>query len=325
MTTNTASSAHATSPAIRRQQFLWRKFLIAWCVVFAVLLIDGIWVYSRKYAISREGLVSTFAALGFLLFVICALLGAMQIPRYRVVTRKLRHGEAAETVAWFALLFCFLWSTWLLSYLCTTVNAPLIDDHLIRIDGLFGFYWPSAYAWVGSHPALRSVLQFAYLSWRWQLLALGVFLGLAGRREDLSDFVLLMMIATLLVIGISTPLASSSAFLHFKVDDMHALSSVSAYDALRSGVMRTFDPDQPQGLVSMPSLHAMLSVFLPYVLRHVKIVFPIAVVLNGLMLLSTPTQGGHYLSDVLVGLILAVCTIKLVAFLNRRLLQPSRQ
>ena len=41
-------------------------------------------------------------------------------------------------------------------------------------------------------------------------------------------------------------------------------------------------------------------------------VFPVGIVLNGMMIVSTPTQGGHYLCDVLSGIVIGVLLIYLV-------------
>ena len=65
-----------------------------------------------------------------------------------------------------------------------------------------------------------------------------------------------------------------------------------------------------QGLVSMPSFHTALAVLFTYSLRRIGWLFSIAVPLNVVMILSTPTQGGHYLADVVAGLLLSALTIQ---------------
>jgi membrane-associated phospholipid phosphatase len=62
-----------------------------------------------------------------------------------------------------------------------------------------------------------------------------------------------------------------------------------------------------------------------YSLRHFSILLPFGIVLNMTMILATPTQGGHYLVDVLAGLILAFLSIKIFEIARERVryLRPS--
>jgi membrane-associated phospholipid phosphatase len=62
----------------------------------------------------------------------------------------------------------------------------------------------------------------------------------------------------------------------------------------------------------MPSFHTILGVLFAYALRHVRYIFSFSVALNLVMIASTPTQGGHYLADLLGGLAVAAATIAIV-------------
>jgi membrane-associated phospholipid phosphatase len=77
---------------------------------------------------------------------------------------------------------------------------------------------------------------------------------------------------------------------------------VSAFFALRAG--QVLD-GLPQGIVSFPSYHAAVAILLTAALRRHRWLFPAACVLNGLMLVSTLSTGGHYLVDVLAGACIA--------------------
>ncbi|WP_224788929.1 phosphatase PAP2 family protein [Pandoraea terrae] len=100
---------------------------------------------------------------------------------------------------------------------------------------------------------------------------------------------------------------ASSTLLHFGIADPGTAEDVSHFYALRSGTVSVLDP--LQGLMSFPSFHTITAVLCAYAVRSVQPVFPLAVVLNVVMVCSTPTQGGHYLSDVLAGLAVAVVAI----------------
>jgi len=58
-----------------------------------------------------------------------------------------------------------------------------------------------------------------------------------------------------------------------------------------------------QGLVSLPSFHTALGVLFCLTLRHSRLGWP-CLLLNLLMIASTPVMGGHYLVDLLAGALL---------------------
>lgn len=54
------------------------------------------------------------------------------------------------------------------------------------------------------------------------------------------------------------------------------------------------------------------ALLLAYAMRHVRDVFPVAVVLNAVMTTSMPTQGGHYLAGVIARIVFGVLSIIVV-------------
>jgi hypothetical protein len=296
-----------------------KRYLYGWAIVGIVLLVDVFWLQLGGYSVvfsdelKGKGKVLLTVTCG------CAVLyGIQHIPRYRQVCAKLRYHEVANTVAWFVLLIVFIQATSILSYLCITTDMPLIENSLLRFDRIIGFDWPAVYGWVQSHSAVRRILGVAYASGFWQLIAIPAVLGLLGRREELSMFFFLLALSSIYLLIVSTAFPATSAFEHFKVSDTDALSSVSDFSVLRDGSMRKFDLQRTQGLVSLPSFHTALAVIFAYSLRRIRLLFCPAVILDVLMIASTPTQGGHYLADVLAGLGLSVLTIVSITFLLDR-------
>ena len=74
---------------------------------------------------------------------------------------------------------------------------------------------------------------------------------------------------------------------------------------------------QVNGLITFPSFHAALGLILIYVTRGIRVLFPISLGLNVLMIAATPTVGGHYFVDVLAGLAVVPLAIMLVRCWNR--------
>jgi membrane-associated phospholipid phosphatase len=65
-----------------------------------------------------------------------------------------------------------------------------------------------------------------------------------------------------------------------------------------------------QGLISIPSFHAIMAVLVAYAMRGTRLFFPF-LILNAAVMLSTPTRGGHYLVDVLAGVVTVTIAIML--------------
>jgi len=75
-----------------------------------------------------------------------------------------------------------------------------------------------------------------------------------------------------------------------------------------------------QGLVSLPSFHTALGVLFCLALRHSRLGWP-CLLLNLLMITSTPVMGGHDLVDLLAG---ALLPLGLFAAGRLRLASPRR-
>jgi hypothetical protein len=306
-------------PGYRNDLFLNRYFF-GLLIVTSVATIDWIWVIvcrlpvSNKWVIDDIKLGAASICCAFLLFVFA------RIRRYSHLTKWLRCDDIAFTLIWVVLLLEFVISADLLQYLSVTVDARLIDENLIQFDNALGFHWLEFYRWIRSRPELQRILAYAYFSFFLQLIFVPITLGMSGRRDRLSEFVILFMVSTILVILISMCLPASSAFLHFGILDPGTSSSVSDFYLLRSGAMRVIDAVPTQGMISLPSLHTVAAILCIYAVRDIRILFPLSIILNSLMIFSTPTQGGHYLADVFAGLLLSALAIIFV----RKLLSPRQ-
>jgi membrane-associated phospholipid phosphatase len=287
-------------------------------IVGALLLVDMIGMRRTGFSVRTGDVMSVCKGVAILAGAVVILRTLCAVPRYAAVTAKLRYARIADIAAWCALILSFVPAMCVLSYLCVTVDAPLIETHLIRFDRSIGFDWLATYQWVERHPHIQRILTLAYMSGRMQLLCVPFILGLFAKREALPEFFFLLALASIVLMVVSTPFPAQSAFVAFNISDPGTASTVSDFAALRSGTLRTVDLMHPQGLVSMPSFHTALAVLFAYSLRHVRWLFGCAVMLDLTMILSTPTVGGHYLADVVGGLLLAALTIYLVRTYYRR-------
>jgi len=94
------------------------------------------------------------------------------------------------------------------------------------------------------------------------------------------------------------------------------------FTALRNGTMREISLARMEGLITFPSFHTTLAVLFVAALRRHRLALAIGAVVNGLMLLSIPSEGGHYLVDVIAGAMVAAVAIQMAARIEARLGAP---
>jgi hypothetical protein len=311
-------------PPMSSPHLVDRRYVLAWCTVALFALIDAVWLRASGLSVTHAGVLGVCKASVTLMAIALLLRLLARVPRYNAITERLRYARVADTAAWAAVLVCFISATCVLSYLCVSIDAPLIEGRLIAFDRAMGFDWIVVYEWVAAHPIVQGTLRLAYESGHLQLVAVPIIVGLSGRREGLAEFFFCLAIASALLLVISTPFPATSAFVHFDVNDQAARATVSDFALLRDGALKVIDITAAQGLVSMPSFHTTLAVLFMYSLRQYRILFRTGIALNVVMILSTPTQGGHYLADVFAGLLLAAATIVAYrALFDRRRLRLS--
>jgi membrane-associated phospholipid phosphatase len=102
------------------------------------------------------------------------------------------------------------------------------------------------------------------------------------------------------------PNVNMIAFLHLQHD----------IPQVRDGSLRYLELFKLAGVIAFPSFHAVSAVLFAWAFAPVRVWGPVALVLNGLMLASTPVLGGHYLVDVVGGIALAVASIAFANWLS---------
>ena len=300
------------------QPSMWRRYILGWIIVTLISLIDVSWLGLSGHSVKWASILAPCRGAGILISLAAILRALNGVSRYQIVTARLHYVKVSDTAAWCALLVCFVSATCVLSYLCVSIHAPLIETRLIAFDRAFGFDWLAVYKWVQAHPRVQKVFQLSYASGQWQLVAIPLILGLSGRREALSEFFFLLVLGSTYLLLISTPFPATSAFVHFNVQDPSASATVPDFALLRDGSLQMIDIANAQGLVSMPSFHTALAVLFTYSLRRLRLLFCIVIPLNVVMILSTPTQGGHYLADVIAGLLLSALTVQTLNAITHR-------
>ncbi|MGJ4891323.1 phosphatase PAP2 family protein [Bradyrhizobium sp. HKCCYLRH3099] len=204
-----------------------------------------------------------------------------------------------------------------LSYIATAANLRLQDANLLAIDELLGYDFRSFLGYVNGRPWIITILAFGYRSISLTIFVIVLALPLSGNYRRLAEFNLAssLALATTCCITLLVPAIGVYHALGLFPSDYPNIVPQAFYDSahgmilVRDGTLRLLDPRSLAGIVTFPSYHAAAAVLDCWALWPVRWLRPFNAFTNGAMLLSTPIGGGHYLVDVIAGIIIAIVTI----------------
>jgi membrane-associated phospholipid phosphatase len=223
----------------------------------------------------------------------------------------------------------------ILSYLVASLNFPLYDRELAQWDAAIGFDWKAFLGWVNSHPLIGKILVWIYHSSVIQLVAIILLLSITiktSRLQELCDLYVMTSVIAVVLSGL-IPAAGAYAYhapgpmLFNNLNPSAGLWHIEHYEGLRNGSYRLIELGQMQGLVTFPSFHTCFAITLAWCFRDFRWLFPITIAVCGAVLVSTLTEGGHYLVDVLAGIVIAIACIVLrqLVVTNRRPIMSQRE
>ena len=266
-----------------------------WGAILVVIAVDATWMKFAGISADPVGVAVLVWAVGMLIAV------AFFYFRTQRADPIMRAANSA------AQLVAFTAAAAALSYLVTATNAPLADSALAASDKAIGFEWHSWAAWVQAHPLVHATFVLAYSSLLYQLVACVLFLAL---RKSADEFLWILIGSGLLTIAISGFVPA--------IGNLADAPHIPHFNALRAGTLHTIPIGQgSQGLIAFPSFHTTLAIIVAYALREIRWLFVVACILNLVVILSVPTEGGHYLVDVLAGAAVAALAAWGVSELRR--------
>ena len=204
-----------------------------------------------------------------------------------------------------------------LSYLAVALGLPLVDATFARLDLALGFDWTAHLEAVMDRPWLAKALTISYFSCQAQLVVVVLGLALADRKA-LGEFMTLYAITAAVVVVVSALLPAAGAYVHHAPDPrlLAGLPDQAAgrwhlrdFLALRDGSFQRLSLGGAEGLISFPSFHTVLGVLFARALLRLPYLGLPGLALNGVMILSTLSIGGHYLADVLAGGAIAIVAV----------------
>jgi hypothetical protein len=256
---------------------------MVWLLLAGLSACDVLWCAALKVGLSHWGplALASLALLGVTLC--CRLSGAG--PRIAAIAE------------WILLWLIFSVAGALLTYLAAAQDGPVYDTRLALADAALGFSWAAWLDFVTAHPAVKFVLAVPYKSLVAQVVLSVLWLSWRGRDDRNAELLtnatlaLLMTTAMFFLFPTLGPCVGVPACQDAYVEDLVGL---------RHGSLPSLDMMLLKGVIAFPSFHAVLAILFTYAHRGSRLFLPV-VVFNGLMLLSIPSEGGHYLVDVLGG------------------------
>jgi membrane-associated phospholipid phosphatase len=221
-----------------------------------------------------------------------------------------------------------------LSYLAASANLPLQDHTFDAIDRALGLDWRGLLDWMNAQSAMHPLFTLPYLSFTIQATTTVLALAFSSRFLQLRTFVLAFMLSALVCIAISAivPAEGTWGFYLLTPADYPAIVPATRelhlpiFHGLRDGSVRMLTGTTSEGIITFPSFHAALGVIFMLGLWPVPVLRWIGVVVNGLMILATPIDGGHYFIDVFAGVAIAVlCLVvaRSIVHAAQRTAQPA--
>lgn len=283
----------------------------AW--LMALLVLSGVTVL---FLMVRNGLVVTTDNPGFV-GIVGAMLGLVAIRhgvRNAASTGERRLRDFAEYV----LLFMAISLLGVLaSYPAAAESKGFADPMLEHGDRLLRFDWIAMYRLVSAHPSLQYASAAAYACiFVSPALLLGHF-AWTHRHDHAQRFLLTFWLAAVMTL-LLFPLFPAEGPLAFMwrgpipYMPTSALYQHQLIPALRSHQLTAIDIGSLRGLVCAPSFHTVAGALYVIAAWPVRRLRWIITGITAAMLLATPVEGTHYLTDMVFGLLVAIIASLLV-------------
>jgi len=294
-----------------------RRVLLS--IVAVAVAGDCLWTSLQPFDID----VAAYARLA----VLCGVLWAGSLYYERL--RKDQNLSAMLFGAAFLIAFSAAFS--LLNYLLLTVAGGRIDVQLAAMDRWLGFDWPQIMSLAAGHPFENGLLRIIYGLVLPQMAVLIICLGWRKKPQEIYRFCCAVVAGAAMTIAFWAMFPSFGAFSVYELSPSVAsrlsleLDSRYAHDLvhmLASGPGR-ISPHELKGLIGFPSFHAALAGLLIWYAWSVPVLRWPLIVLNSLVFVSTPIQGGHHVVDVVAGIAVAAIAIAATGYLSNWLERRS--
>ncbi len=288
-----------------------RILIITWQFIILFMVGSVAFAYFVNFGLPKDRI----------LFAVEFLVG-MQAASFLVLSLRIKDAYSVFMVMQYLSLFVLGSAFFALSFYSTaTLKFPLIDDTLIEFDKWLLFDWREYIAFVSQHTWLQTMLNIGYNSMVISILIVIFALVMSKNVPHLQRFTIayfLTIFATLVLACIFPALAG---YIHYNIDPTVWNINPSAariHEAdmlnLRAGELNNA-PTKIIGLVTFPSFHTSTGLLLIWGFYPIMWLRHLLTVLYVILIVSTPFSGGHYLADVVGGLVLTMLAILFVEHL----------
>jgi membrane-associated phospholipid phosphatase len=200
------------------------------------------------------------------------------------------------------------------SYPIAALSHGFIDAHLEQVDAALHFNWLAWYEMVARHRTLQILGVMGYQSiYLIPALLLAAF-AMRGQRREAHRFIVGFWVAAVITLIFFRFLPAEGPMSYLWKGPIYYMPTSEVVQANLIPVLRLhqggeIDLNQLQGLVSAPSFHAASGVlYIAAAWRCGPLRWPL-IALSLAMLLSTPVEGTHYLSDMILGALVALVAV----------------
>jgi membrane-associated phospholipid phosphatase len=198
----------------------------------------------------------------------------------------------------------------------TPFSFPLADPALAYADRLLGFDWIRFYRFNMARPWLVSASSHAYDTLYWQGAVMPLFMAIFGNRRHVWRFLagwLLVMVFAVVIYPL-LPAAGPLPYYHLPENpapvpgDRDPWIVPGIIEGIKAGQLLEIRMDHAR-IVSFPSVHAAAAILFTWLAWPNRILRIPILLANTAMLYSTILIGGHYLVDLIGGIVVAFACI----------------
>lgn len=253
-------------------------------------------------------------------FIFCLVLAAILAGLSVFYARVRRDAFLSRLLAGIALMQLAVFVGVSLSYLVPTAQFPFVDSHFARIDRQLGFDFPAYVDFAVRTPWLRDLAAPVYSLVTVLLVFVTMgYLAVTKRIDEFERAMSFIVFASLLTVSISMffPVGSTFAYyqIPFSVEEILGTTTGASFNEY-FGRVRLADTTTLEegfrGMVSFPSFHTALGMMAVLYLRsNLLLLVPMAIG-SAAMIATTPLIGGHFLVDILGGVLVSLFSFWLV-------------
>ncbi|OJY49455.1 MAG: phosphatase [Sphingomonas sp. 67-41] len=230
---------------------------------------------------------------------------------------------ASDSADYFGLFTAMALTGAVSSYPLAALSQGFADAPLQRIDEALHFHWLAWYETVAARPSLQRLGVAAYQCIYLIPAVLLVAFAIRGERREAHRFLAGFWLAALITLSLYLLMPAVGPLTYLWKGPIPYMPTSAIWQeqlipALRAHQVGLVNLDELRGLVSAPSFHTASGVlYIAAAWRCGRLRWPL-ILLTLAMLLATPIEGTHYLSDMIIGAAVALAALAAAARLVER-------